>query len=72
MLLFGAVTPLTDVWTSETREKQVKETKKKTNIFFFVSKTFYHEGAPLSELPVTKASSCWIGRSEYPDPMIGP
>lgn len=35
MLLFGAVTPLTDVWTSETREKQVKETKKKNKHFFF-------------------------------------
>lgn len=52
-LPFGAATPPTDVWTSETREKQVR---KQTKIFFFLSKTFYHEGASLSELPVTQAS----------------
>lgn len=67
MLLFGVATPLTDVRTAE----KERETSKGKNVFFFsLSKTFCLEGASLSKLPVTKASRCQFGQSEYPDSMI--
>lgn len=53
MLLFGAVTPLTDVWTSETREKQVKE---KNKTFFFPFKDI------LPRRSITFWAACYQGK----------